>query len=191
MGRARSDVLPFAPTQPRRRCRRSRHVFLSAVWFELWSSLFLLSGDRPGRALSCSRVRMSALTPHRQPLAMTQPAVATEIHQTFDVHRDLPPQIALDRVFAVDQLADAQYLVVGHLVHAPLDRDADPTADFVSLGPPDAVDIGQPDRHPLLIWNVDASDPRHLRFSSKEQRCGLMRTFARASSICIARAAST
>jgi hypothetical protein len=32
------------------------------------------------------------------------------------------------------------------------------------------VDIGEPDRDPLLIGNIDASDPRHLRFSSKEQK---------------------
>src|SRR6202043_2777171 len=107
------------------------------------------------------------LAPHRQPLAMPQSAVAAEIHQPLDVHRNLPPQVTLDRVFAVDQLADAQDLVIGHLVNAPLDWNADPAADLESLGPPDAVDVGQPDRDPLLIRNVDASDPRHSRFSSK------------------------
>src|SRR5580704_14153328 len=190
MGRARCDVLTFAPAQPRRRCRRSRHVFLSAGWFEPWP-LFLLAGDRPGRTLARPRVRMGALAPHRQPLAVTQPAVAPEIHQSLDVHRYLPPEVALDRVFTINQLADAQNLVIGHLVHAPLDRNADPAADLERLGPPDAVDVGQPDRDPLLIRNVHASDPRHLRFSSKEQRCRLLRTFARASSINIAPVAST
>src|SRR5438132_3446456 len=168
MGRARGDVLSFAPTQPRRRCRRPRHLSLSAVWLELWP-LLLLAGDRPGRPLARPRVRMGALTAHRQPFAVAQPAVAAEIHQPLDVHCNLPPQAALDRVFAVDQLADAQHSVIGHLVHAPLDRNPDPAADLESLGPPDPVDVGQPDRDPLLIWDVDASNPRHLRFSSKDK----------------------
>src|SRR6516165_9198648 len=173
MGRARRDVLTFAPAQPRRSCRRSGHVFLSALWsascFEP-SPLFLLASDRPRGTLARPRVRMGTLAPHRQPLAVAQPAVAAEIHQALDVHRHLPPQVALDRVFAVDQLADAQDLVIGHLVHAPLDRDADPAADLESLGPSDAVDVGQPDRDPFLIRNVDASDPRHPRFSSKRTK---------------------
>src|SRR5205814_673406 len=146
---------------------------------------------RPSRSLAGPCVCMGALTPHRQPLAVTQSAVAAEIHQPLDVHRDLPPEITLDGVFAVDRLADAQHLVIGHLVHAPLDRNADPSTDLESLGPPDAVDVGQPDRDPLLIRNVDASNPRHSRFSSKEQRCGLLRTFARAGNISIPPVAST
>jgi hypothetical protein len=32
------------------------------------------------------------------------------------------------------------------------------------------VDVSEPDRNPLLIGNINASNPRHLRFSPKEQR---------------------
>src|SRR4051812_17850679 len=138
----------------------------SRLIFEL-GPLFLLAGDWPGRTLARPRVRMGALAPHRQSPAVAQSAVAAEIHQPLDVHRNLPPEVAFDGVFAVDQLADAQDLVIGHLVHAPLDRDADSAADLESLGPSDAVDVSEPDRDPLLIRDVDASDPRHSRFSSK------------------------
>src|SRR5258708_24428973 len=73
----------------------------------------LLAGDRPGRSLAGARVGVRALTAHRQTLAMAQAAIAAEIHQPLDVHRHLPPEIAFDGEFAVDELADAQDLVLG------------------------------------------------------------------------------
>ena len=48
-------------------------------------------------------------------------------------------------------------------------RDADLAADLMRLGAADAMDVGEPDRDPLLIRDIDASDPRHLRFSFKDR----------------------
>src|SRR2546423_7474867 len=58
---------------------------------------------------------------------------------------------------------------------APIRRDADLLADLLRLCAADAVDIGQPDRHPFLIRNVDASNSRHLRnsFDSRRKRRAL------------------
>jgi hypothetical protein len=39
------------------------------------------------------------LTTHRQTPAVTQTSVTPEIHQAFDIERDLPPQIPLDLIF--------------------------------------------------------------------------------------------
>src|SRR5262249_45926277 len=132
-------------------------------------ALFLFAGDRARRTLARPRIGMGALPAHRKTLAVPQPAIAAEIHQPLDVHRDLPAEVALDRVIAVDQLAHAQYLVVGHLMYAPLDRNTDPVAYLERLSAPDAMNISKPDRDPLLIGDVDASDARHLRFSSKNR----------------------
>src|SRR5438876_11718219 len=79
-------------------------------------ALLLFSGNRARRALARPPVRVSALTPHRQSLAVAQPPVTAEIHQPLDIHRDLPPQIAFDRVIAIDHFADTQHLVVRQLV---------------------------------------------------------------------------
>jgi len=98
---------------------------------------------------------------------VTQSAIAAEIHQPFDAHRDLSSQVALDAIFSVDQLAHTQSFVVGQLMHSPLCGDADSVAYLSSLSPADAINVGESDRDPLLIGNVDASDARHLRFSSK------------------------
>ena len=50
-----------------------------------------------------------------KPAAMTQPAVAAEVHQPLDVHRDLAPEIALDDEVAVDDVANLADLGVGQL----------------------------------------------------------------------------
>ena len=50
-----------------------------------------------------------ALAAHRQATAMTQAAVAAQIHQSLDVHGNFAPQIALDAELTVDQFADAQH----------------------------------------------------------------------------------
>src|SRR5271154_4365879 len=55
---------------------------------------FLLAGDRLGRALARARVGVGALAADRQALAVTQAAVAAEIHQTLDVHRHFAAQVA-------------------------------------------------------------------------------------------------
>ena len=50
-----------------------------------------------------------------KPAAMTQPAVAAEIHQSLDVHGDFAPQIALDHIVAVDHFAQLKHFLIGQL----------------------------------------------------------------------------
>src|SRR5215469_16402401 len=142
-------------------------IYASAVELVAQRNLFLLAGDRSRRPLSGPRVGVCALPANRKAFAVAQSAIATEIHQPFDAHRDLSSQVALDAIFSVDQLAHAQSFIVGQLMHSPLRWNADSVAYLSSLSPADAINVGEPDRNPLLIGNVDASDARHLRFSSK------------------------
>src|SRR3546814_9055764 len=72
---------------------------------------FLLAGDRPCRALAGPRVGLGALAAHRQALAVTQTAVAAEVHEALDVHRHVAAQVALDHELAVDGLADARHTI--------------------------------------------------------------------------------
>src|SRR6516164_6500026 len=98
---------------------------------------------------------------------MAQTAITAEIHQSLDVHRYQPAQITLDRVFAIDQFANPQHLFISQFMHPPFRGDPDPAANLDRRRPADAVDISQADWYPLLIRDVDASNARHLRFSSK------------------------
>src|SRR5262249_40410251 len=125
----------------------------------------LLTSDRPSRTFARARICMGPLSPHRQPLAVTQAAVATQIHQPLDVHCDHTAQVAFDRILAIDQFANPQYLVVGHVADPPFGPDADASTDFLCLGVANPVNIGQPNRHSLLVRNIDASNSRHGRIS--------------------------
>ena len=48
---------------------------------------------------------------------MTQAAIAPDIHEAFDVHRDFPAQVALDPHFLVDDLANAIDFIISQVTH--------------------------------------------------------------------------
>src|SRR4051794_20951984 len=74
--------------------------------------LLLLARDRFGRPLAGARVGMGALTANGQAAAMTQPAIAAEVHQTLDVHAGLAAKVALDEIIAVDHFTNLQHLLI-------------------------------------------------------------------------------
>src|SRR5690606_32549543 len=116
----------------------------------------LLPGDRLCRALPGPRVRVRPLSANRQALAVTQAAIAAQIHQALDIHGNFAPQITLDRIIAVDRLANLPDLEIGKLVNEPRRRDADPLADLLRKLGTDAVNILKADDDALLRRNVHA-----------------------------------
>src|ERR1700720_4438009 len=119
---------------------RKWRIELLATLCALFFLLLLLAGDRLGRPLARARVGMSALTTHRQSAAMTQAAIAAEIHQTLDVHAGLATQIALDHVVAVDHFADLQHFLIAQLRHAAVIGNLDLLQDLGSVFLADAMD---------------------------------------------------
>src|SRR4029079_17984327 len=93
---------------------------------------------------------------------MAQAAIAAQIHQPLDVHGDVAPQIAFDRIVAVDGLADLQHLRVGQLVDTALLRYACLGADILGELRPDAVDVLEGNDHALLRRDVYACDASHI-----------------------------
>jgi hypothetical protein len=104
---------------------------------------------------------MRALAADRQVAAMPQPAIAAQILETFDVERNLAPQVALDDVVAVDHFADLQDLGVGELRHPPLRRQMHLLHDLPGDLRADAVDVLQRDQDALVGRDVDTSDTGH------------------------------
>src|ERR1700759_4598101 len=66
---------------------------------------FLLAGDRLGGTLAGAGIGVGALAANRQALAVTQAAIAAQIHQALDVHRHFAAQVAFDQEVAVDDFA--------------------------------------------------------------------------------------
>src|SRR6478736_2440216 len=103
-----------------------RSFFPSCVHAVLPSPLFsdlLLSCNGARRTFARACIGMSALTANRQPFAVTQTAIAAEIHQPLDVHRDFAAEIAFDDVIVVDGLANLDDFVFGQIADAPVERD--------------------------------------------------------------------
>src|SRR5215470_8515331 len=89
---ATPDVM-FLRSRRRGRAAAALPMTLQSEW--LRSDRFLLAGDGLGGPLARARIGMSPLSAHRQAFAVPQSAVAAEVHQALDVHRDLTAQIAL------------------------------------------------------------------------------------------------
>ncbi|SIT55332.1 hypothetical protein BQ8794_210025 [Mesorhizobium prunaredense] len=142
--------------------------------------LLLLAGDRLGRALAGARIGMRALAANRQRAAMTQAAIAAEVHEPLDVHRHFAAQIALDLVVAVDRLADLQHFRVGQLVDAALGRDADLVDDLLGEALANAVNVLKRNDDALVGRNVDAGYTSHvLLFSMWAGQAGAIKVAPR------------
>src|ERR1044072_7990154 len=105
------------------------------------ATLLLLAGDRLGRTLAGAGVRVGALTADRQALAVTQAAVAGQVHQTLDVHRVFATQAALGGLCTVERLADLQDFRVGQLIDTTGVLDAHLGDDLTSRLLADTVNV--------------------------------------------------
>ena len=74
--------------------------------------------DAATRAFARARIGPRALAAQRQAAAMPNASVATEIHQSLDVHRDFTAQIALDGELR-DDLAQARDLGLREVLDLP------------------------------------------------------------------------
>ena len=106
-------------------------------------SYFFLPAIGLAGTLAGAGVRMRALAADGQTLAVTQPAVAGEVHQALDVDGRFAAQVTFHLIFAVDRLADLDDFLVGELVHPTGVFDADPIDDLARFRLADAVYVLQ------------------------------------------------
>src|SRR5579872_2079456 len=144
---------------------RNRKLFATA--YSLFALLFLLSGNRFGRPLARARIGVRALTTHRQPAAVTQATIATEVHQALDVDAYLATKIALDHVVAIDHFADLQHFLVGQLTDATVGRNLHLLHDLGGSLRADAVDILKRDQHALVGRDVHTGNTGHELLSCR------------------------
>src|SRR5262245_1436788 len=118
----------------------------------------LLAQHALARSLARARVRVRPLPAHRKAAPVAQPAIAAEVHEALDVHRHLAPQIALDLVLGLEDIADAADLVLVEVVGPLVERDVSLLQDLARERLADPVDVSERDFHPLVAREVDACD---------------------------------
>src|SRR5205814_8606131 len=153
---------------------------LSALGFRLLA--FVMPGVRPGRkplhrlllrnralarAFARACVGPRSLAADRQSAAMSHAAIAADFHQPLDVHRDFLAQIALHAPLFFDDAADLAHVLLGQILHAHVGAHARAGEDPVRADPPDPVDVGQTDLHPLGAWEIDAGNSSHVSYPSR------------------------
>src|SRR5215510_5714659 len=108
-------------------------------------------------ALSRPRVGARPLAARRQVAPVPQAAVAADLHQPLDVHRDLLAEIAFHAALLFEHAADLADIVFGKILHPDVRAHARRTQNAVRALPPDTVDVGKADLDPLGPREIHAS----------------------------------
>ena len=93
---------------------------------------------------------------------MPQSAIAPDIHQALDVHRDFTPQIALDPHLLVDDFANAVDFVVRQIPHARVRVDIGALEELLTGMEPNPEDIWQRRLNTLVARKIDSRNSRHV-----------------------------
>src|SRR5437660_3616368 len=124
------------------------------------------------RALARARVGARALAAHGKPAAMTDAAIAAQVHQSLDAHRHRAAEVAFDLELG-DLLAQLVHVGVGKILYLRRALDAGRGADRLGTRAADAVDRRQCDLRVLVVRNVDACNTGHVRYLSKSSPLSL------------------
>src|SRR4051794_6652798 len=148
------DVLPLAPALFGRLLPFSHACSRSSL-------LLAPHADRLLRSAPLASVRLGPLPADGQVAAVPRAAGRADLDEPFDVQRDLAPEVALDLVAAIDELAESVDLLFGQVADPRVGVDVGLGQDLLARRQTEAEDIGEGDLDPLLPRNVDAGDPCH------------------------------
>ena len=93
---------------------------------------------------------------------MTHAAIAADLGQALDVHRQVAAQVALYGVIAGDDLTQLGLFLVGEVLHAGIGVDSGLLQDFIGAGASNAEDIGESDLHPLILRQINSGNTCHI-----------------------------
>jgi len=83
---------------------------------------------------------------------MTQAAIAANVHQSLDVHRDFAPEIALYPEFFVDDVAQPLDFIFGQVPNPCIRIYASSLKKLLAGVQANTVDVGQPYLYAFLTW---------------------------------------
>jgi hypothetical protein len=105
---------------------------------------------------------------------MSQTAIASDVHQALDIHRDFPAQVTFDPHLLVDDLADAVDLIVSQIAHSCIWVDIRPLEKLLARMQPNPEDIGQRRLNPLISREINSRNSRHVLSPLHPRKCGLL-----------------
>ena len=123
---------------------------------------FLLTGNRLALAFAGARVVFGTLATHGQALAVTQAAVAANVHQALDVGGDFRAQDAFGFVFGADDGPDFGEFIVRPILGLLVDVDASLIQNLGGVAPANAENVSQGDFAALVVRDVYPCDTSHL-----------------------------
>ena len=103
----------------------------------------LLVGNGLLLSLSGTGIVLSALTAYRKTDTMTDTSVATDIHQSFDVHLDGGTKLTLDLVLLGDEGTYSGYLIVVPFTDLDVVIDSALLENLSRGAAADTVDVGE------------------------------------------------
>jgi len=127
-------------------CRSFSHAGLS---------LFLQGLRGLARTLAGTGIGARALAAHRQAATMAEATIATDVHQSLDVHRGLAAQIAFDGEER-NLIADLFEIAVGQIFDLLRIFDTARFADLTGARATDTKNGGQADFSVLVRWLMPA-----------------------------------
>ena len=81
---------------------------------------------------------------------MTQSAITAQVHETFDIHRNLSPQITLNLAFPVDDFTNLCHFSFGEIIGPGIKFNPGLAQDLLGRGAADAEDVGESHLNPFI-----------------------------------------
>src|SRR5690606_36605668 len=116
--------------------------------------------DRLARTLVGTGSGLGVPAANRKTTTMTQTTIATQIHETLDVHVDHAAQVTFRGVLG-DVYTQLITLLLAQIADLGAGLNASGGTDLLCLGLTDTIDLGQRDNSMLVIRDVDACNTGH------------------------------
>src|SRR5688572_9278537 len=123
----------------------------------------LLLGDgRTTWSFTSAGICMCALSTNRQRTAMTQPSIASDIHQSLDVHLDSLPQVAFNFTLRFENRSDTAKFILIEVAYASAMVNSRLGQDRTCARTADTVDVCEPNFSSFVRWKIYASYTCHF-----------------------------
>jgi hypothetical protein len=93
---------------------------------------------------------------------VSQTAIAPDVHQALDIHRDFPAQIALDPHLLVDNLTNAIDFIISQVAHSRIWIDVGALEESLTGMQPNPEDIRQRSLDTLISREIDSRNSCHV-----------------------------